>query len=35
MIFDTYSKKSEIYIIKNNKTHNFWQSYFATKLPQE
>ena len=35
MIFSTNSKTSEIYILKNNKTHDFWQSYFASKLPKE
>ena len=35
MIFDTYSKQSEIYNLKNKKTLDFWQSYFATKLPKE
>ena len=35
MIFDTYSEKSEIYNLKIKKTLEFWQSYFATKLPKE
>ena len=35
MIFDTFSKKSEIYNLKIKKTLDFWQSYFATKLPKE
>ena len=34
MIFDTYSKQSEIYNLKIKKTLDFWQSYFATKLPK-
>ena len=35
MIFDTYSKQSELYNLKIKKTLDFWQSYFATKLPKE
>ena len=35
MIFDTIFNKSEIYKMKNGKTQDFWQSYFATKLPKE
>ena len=35
MIFDTIFNKSEIYKLKIGKTQDFWQSYFATKLPKE
>ena len=33
MIFNACSKKSKIYTLKIQKTHDFWQSHFAKKLP--
>ena len=35
MIFSACLKKSKIYNLENEKTHNFWQLYFSTKLPKE
>ena len=34
-IFETYSKKSKKYNLKNKKTLHFWHSYFAANLPKE
>ena len=35
MIFNACSKKNQIYNVKSEKTHGFWQSGFATKLWKE
>ena len=35
MIFNACSKKNKIYNLKSEKTHGFWQSDSATKLPEE
>ena len=35
MIFSTYSKIGDLYKLKTGKTHDFWQSYFPTKLPKK
>ena len=32
MIFNACLKKSKIYDLENEKTHDFWQLYFSTKL---
>ena len=34
MIFSACLKKSKIYNLENEKTLNFWQLYFSTKLPK-
>ena len=35
MIFNACPKKNKIYNLKVEKSHDFWQSHFATKLPEE
>ena len=35
MIFNACPKKNDIYKLKNEKTHDFWQTQFATKLSKE
>ena len=35
MIFNACAKKNKIYNLKIEKTHDFQQSYFSTKLPKE
>ena len=35
MIFNACPKKNKIFNLKNKKTHDFWQLFFATKLPKE
>ena len=35
MVFNACHKKSKVFNLKNEKTHNFWQLYFSTKLPKE
>ena len=35
LISDTYQNRKDIYNLKNEKALNFWESYFATKLPKE
>ena len=35
LIFNTYQSRKNIYNLKDEKTLDFWQSYFATKLPKE
>ena len=35
MMFNTCPKKNKIYNLKSEKTHDFWQFYFSTKLPKE
>ena len=35
MIFNELRKKSQIYSLKIEKTHDFWQLHFSTKLPNE
>ena len=34
-VFSACLKKSKIYNLEKEKTHNFWQLYFSTKLPKE
>ena len=35
MFFDIRPQREEIFNLKNEKTHDFWQSYFSPKLPKE
>ena len=35
MIFNACAKKNRIYNLKNEKSHDFWQLHFSTKLPKE
>ena len=35
MIFNACLKKCKIYNLENEKTHDFWQLYFSTKLSKE
>ena len=35
MIFEIRPEKKRIFNLKNEKTHDFWQLYFSTKLPKE
>ena len=35
IVFNTYHNRKEIYNLKDEKTLDFWQSYFETKLPKE
>ena len=35
MIFEVRPEKKNLFNLKNEKTHNFWQLYFSTKLPKE
>ena len=35
MIFDIKPQREEIFNLKNEKTHDFWQAYFSAKLPKE
>ena len=35
MFFDIGPQREEIFNLKNEKTHDFWQSYFSPKLPKE
>ena len=35
MIFNVCPKKIKIYNLKIEKTHDFWQLHFSTKLPKE
>ena len=35
MIFNACPKKSKIFNLKNEKSHDFWQLHFSTKLPKE
>ena len=34
-IFNACPNKNKKYILKKEKSHDFWQSHFATKLPKE
>ena len=34
-MYDACPKKNKIYNLKSEKTHDFWQLYFSTKLPKE
>ncbi len=35
MFFDIRPQREEIFNLTNEKTHDFWQSYFSPKLPKE
>ena len=35
MIFNACPKKNKVYKLKIEKSHGFWQSHFAMKLPKE
>ena len=35
LIFSSYHNRKYIYSLKDERTFNFWQQYFATKLPKE
>ena len=35
MVFNACPKQNKLYILESEKTHEFWQIYFSTKLPKE
>ena len=35
LVFDTYHNRSEIYDLKNEKAHYFWEGYFESTVPKE
>ena len=35
MIFEVRPEKKRLFNLKNEKTHDFWQLYFSTKLAKE